>query len=55
MRYLYSGETGLVVELGNEISPEINNKIKQLIDFFDSRTVLGIIEILPTYRSLLIS
>ena len=55
MRYLYAGETGLVVELGNEISPEINNKIKQLIDFFDSRTVLGIIEILPTYRSLLIS
>ncbi len=55
MRYLYAGETGLVVEFGNEISPDINNKIKQLVDFFDCRNDIGIIEILPTYRSLLIS
>ena len=55
MRYLHAGETGLVVELGNEISPEINNKIKQLVDFLDRRNDTGIIEILPTYRSLLIS
>lgn len=55
MRYLHAGETGLVVEFGNEISPDINNKIKQLVDFFDCRNDIGIIEILPTYRSLLIS
>lgn len=55
MRYLYAGETGLVVEFGNEISPEINTKIKRLVDFFDHRNEIGIIEILPTYRSLLIS
>ena len=55
MRYLHAGETGLVVELGNEISPEINNKIKQLVDFLDRRNDTGIIEILPTYRSLLIT
>lgn len=55
MRYLHAGETGLVVEFGNEISPDINNKIKQLVDFFDCRKDIGIIEILPTYRSLLIS
>lgn len=55
VKFLLAGDTGMVVEFGNEISDEINGKIRQLIDKIKEKNLSGIVEVVPTYRSLLIS
>lgn len=55
IRFLYCGDTAVSVEFGNEINAEINNKIKSLSMDFASSPIKGIIEYIPTYRSLLIN
>lgn len=55
IRFLPCGDCALSVEFGNEISPEINNKIKSLSDMLREKPVKGITECVPTYRSLLIN
>lgn len=55
VRFLYCGDTSLSVEFGNEISPDINNKIRGLTDMLEKKPIRGISECIPTYRSLLIN
>ncbi len=54
-RYLPAGDSALVVELGDEIRPEINQKIRGLVLTLQERKIPGIREYVPTYRSLMIS
>jgi len=54
MRFLNAGDSAMIVELGNEISPLINSKIKKVTKFLDSLDKEGIIDLLPTYRSIIV-
>ena len=54
MRFLNAGDSAMIVELGNEISPLINSKIKKITAFLDSLNKDGIVDLLPTYRSIII-
>lgn len=42
----------MVVDFGNTISMEINNRVQDLRSYLKSHPVCGVIEIMPTYRSL---
>lgn len=54
IRYLPAGDKVIVVEFGNEISQEINNKVMALYHVINSRHIKGIEELVPTYRSLMV-
>jgi KipI family sensor histidine kinase inhibitor len=48
------GDRGLLLEFGDEISREINEKVRRMALAIQARSIEGIIETVPTYRSLLI-
>ena len=52
--YRPMGDRGLLVELGSEISPEINRRVRSLLFGVESLGLNGICELLPAYCSLLI-
>lgn len=54
VRYLVSGDCGVSVEFGNEISPDINKKIRAFKIAIEKSGIEGIVETIPTYRSLLV-
>lgn len=54
VRYLVSGDCGISVEFGNEISPDINKKIRAFKIAIEKSGIEGIVETIPTYRSLLV-
>ena len=54
VRYLVSGDCSVCVEFGNEISPEINKKIRAFKIAVEKSGIPGIVETVPTYRSLLV-
>ncbi|WP_108660830.1 5-oxoprolinase subunit B family protein [Acuticoccus kandeliae] len=49
-----SGEDAFVVEYGEEIAPEIGRRVAALADAFDTAAPDGLIEVVPTFRSLLV-
>jgi len=51
-RFLPAGDSAIVIELGDEISEECNEKVIALSE--DMRDAKGVVELLPTYRSLLV-
>lgn len=53
-RILVAGDSAVVVEFGNEISPKINNQIKIFYDNMKHRKIPGIVDVIPTFRSVLI-
>ncbi|BFL73217.1 5-oxoprolinase subunit PxpB [Anaerococcus nagyae] len=55
IKYLPSGDSALVMEFGNEISKEINASISQVVNYLKDERLNGIVDILPTYRSILIN
>ncbi len=48
------GDTGVLVEYGDAISPEINIKVRTMAMAVAEEKPVGIVEVIPTYRSLLI-
>ena len=54
VRYLVAGDSAVCVEFGNEISPEINKKIRAFKIALEKEQIEGIVETVPTYRSLLV-
>jgi KipI family sensor histidine kinase inhibitor len=48
------GDRGLLLEFGDEISPEVNEKVRRMTLAIQTESIKGIVEIVPTYRSLLI-
>lgn len=52
MRFLSAGERGLVVELGYEVSLEINAQVRALAFVLAAARIPGLVEVVPTYRSL---
>ena len=53
-QYLICGDSALNIEFGNEISEEINKKIRVAAALIENREISGISEVVPTYRSLMI-
>lgn len=51
VRFLFCGETALKIEVGDEISKEINFKVIALSDFIKSKSIRGIVEIVTTYTA----
>ena len=47
------GDRALLVELGDEISPSVNQRVQELFTALDLHPVDGIRELVPSYRSLL--
>lgn len=54
VRMLAAGEQGLVVEFGNVINAGVNTRVHQTSRLLRTKLGAEIIEIVPTYRSLLI-
>jgi len=44
----------LLVEYGDEIDPDINNKVRSMSIVMQKEGLTGVLEVIPTYRSLLI-
>jgi KipI family sensor histidine kinase inhibitor len=53
-KYLVSGDSALTMEFGNIISEEINKKIRAVALAIEIKNIYGIMELVPTYRSLMI-
>jgi inhibitor of KinA len=54
IRLLPAGEQGLVVEFASRIDPAVNARVHRLAKRIAAAGVGGVIEVVPTYRSLLI-
>lgn len=54
VKLLIAGEAGLVVEFEAVISPEINGLVQQLMKLLKHNPLEGIIEVVPTYKSITI-
>jgi len=53
-RYLNNGDKALVIEFGNDISKETNAKVRAMMIGIERKKFDFVIEIVPTYRSLMI-
>ncbi len=53
-KFLPAGDQALVVELGDVISPECNRRVNQLLSAMEAGPIRGVVDIVPTYRSLMI-
>lgn len=53
-KFLIAGDCAVVMDFGNEISPQINNRVKGMFDLLSKQSIKGIVEIVPTFRSLMI-
>jgi len=49
-----AGDTGLIVEFGEGIDPVVNARVRSVAAAVKTRPPQGVIEIIPTYRSLLL-
>ena len=52
--FLPAGDMAIVVELGDEISVEINRRVRGLTDALERASIPGVFDFLPTYRSVLV-
>ena len=48
------GDRSLLVELGDEISPAINQRVQELFTGIDLKPAKGILDLVPSYRSLMV-
>ncbi len=52
--YRLMGDRSVLVELGDEISPAVNQKVREIFVGLDQQAIDGILELVPGYRSLLV-
>lgn len=55
IRIVTAGDSSLLVEFGQEISPEINHRIAATVQMIREQHVEGVVDVIPTYCSLLIN
>ncbi|RLA86543.1 MAG: allophanate hydrolase subunit 1 [Deltaproteobacteria bacterium] len=53
-RFRLAGDRGLLVEYGDVIDPVINRKVRSMAAAIEQQAPEGVVEVIPTYRSLLI-
>jgi KipI family sensor histidine kinase inhibitor len=49
-----AGDRGLLVEYGDVIDPDVNNKVRSMAIIMEKESSKSVIETIPTYRSMLI-
>lgn len=54
VRYLNSSDRALTVEFGNEISERMNHRVRAFCLLLEQSDIPGIVELVPTYRSVMI-
>lgn len=54
MRILPAGDAALVVEFGDRVDPALNREVRELWRALEREAIPGIVELVPTYRSLLV-
>ncbi|MFZ5944186.1 MAG: 5-oxoprolinase subunit PxpB [Bacillota bacterium] len=54
VKYLFSGDCALTMEFGNEINPQTNNRVRKVVDLLEKTNINGILDWIPTYRSILL-
>jgi KipI family sensor histidine kinase inhibitor len=52
VRFLLAGDRGLVVEFGTHIDVAVNNQVRALALTLEAARIRGLLEVVPTYRSL---
>ena len=53
-RFRLGGDRALYIEVGDAISPEVNRRVKGLLDAIDKAVIEGVEALSPTYRSILV-
>jgi KipI family sensor histidine kinase inhibitor len=53
-KFLLMGDRGLLLEFGDEINAEVNEKVRKMALALQAERLEGIIEVVPTYRSVLV-
>ena len=53
-RFRLGGDRALYIEVGDAISPEVNRRVKGLLDAIDKAAIEGVEALSPTYRSILV-
>ena len=48
------GDRAFLVELGDQINPSINERVRELFLKLDRRPLRGVVELVPSYRSLMV-
>ena len=54
LNFRYGGDRSLFVEVGDEITPEVNQGIRNLLSAIDKADIAGVKALAPTYRSILV-
>ena len=54
IRYLTAGDKAIVLEFGNKINKETNLLVRKMHYCISKKNIVGIEEMVPTYRSLII-
>ena len=52
---LTAGDSSLLIQFGNEISPEINQRIKATVQLMREQHIEGVLDVIPAFCSLLIN
>jgi inhibitor of KinA len=53
-QYFHSGDSALIIKTGNEISLEINQKIRALLSKIEQENISGIVDFIPSYNELMV-
>lgn len=53
-KYLIAGDSALVIEFGNQISPQINERVRGMYLAIEQAKLPAVVSLTPTYRSLLV-
>jgi len=53
-RFLTAGDTALVVEFGDQVDRVVSDRVIALADSIKARGIPGIVELVPTFRSLMV-
>ena len=53
-KFRLMGDRAFLVELGDVISPEVNQRVQELFTGLDLQTPAGVVELVPSYCSLLV-
>ncbi len=55
LKFLNAGDAAVVAELGDSIDPATNLRVHALARAIDGHRVAGVVDLVPTYRSLLVN
>ena len=55
IRVLTAGDSSLLIEFGNEISPEINRRIAAVVELMREQHIEGVVDVIPAFCSLLVN